>query len=65
MTEFEQAIKPVYNLIYLAAALGVANLIGFIIYRRNVKRYGRREAYASGWAVSVPLCFVIWAFVFN
>lgn len=68
MTAFETAIRPIYNLLYLAAALGVANLIGFIIYRRNIKCYGRREAYASGWAVSVPLCFVIfiiWAFVFN
>lgn len=65
MTPLETAIRPIYNLLYLVIALGVANLIGFIIYRRNVKRHGRREAYGTGWAVSVPLCLVIiviWAF---
>lgn len=64
MTQLETAIRPIYNLVYLALALGLANLIGFVIYRMNVKRHGQREAYASGWAVSVPLCvviFIIWA----
>lgn len=65
MTNFETAIRPIYNLIYLVIALGVINLIGFLIYKRNVKQRGRREAYGSGWAVSIPLCaliVVIWAF---
>lgn len=44
MTTFETAIRPIYNLLYLVIALGLVNLIGFIIYRRNVKRHGRHEA---------------------
>lgn len=55
MTPLEQSIQPVYNLVYLVIALGVANLIGFAIYRRNVKRYGQREAYGTGW-VGLAMC---------
>lgn len=64
MENLNVAFAPIFNLIYLAAALVVVAVIDLIIYERNRRRHGCKQAYGTGWAFSIPayaVVFGVWA----